>query len=355
MTNPTATVLIVDDEMHNRKLLEVLLRHKGYVTLSATGGEQALAMMTQCTPDLILLDIMMPDMDGYQVARILKANPATAIIPIIMVTAQIDRSTRLAGLNAGVEEFLTKPVDQAELWLRVRNLLRLKDALQQSKESLQQLLAHQDKTKEEERKRIAREIHDDLGQNLMALRIDISMLHARTAGGHRLLHRGVSVALDNIDATIKSVRAIINDLRPFELELGLQAAVAWQLKKFERVSGVACQFDINAPPADNPQLGDLETLTIFRILQESLSNVARHSYATRVDVNLKWSAHGLAMQVKDDGIGMQADAAPKTNAFGIVGIKERVSLLGGELFIDGSSGHGTLLSVFIPIDNSTLI
>ena len=354
MTDSTATILIIDDEIHNRKLFEVFLRYKGYTTLSAANGEQALAAIAQCVPDLILLDIMMPGMDGYQLAVILKANPTTSSIPIIMVTAQIDRNIRLAGLDAGVEEFLTKPVDQAELWLRVRNLLRLKKALQQSKKSLQQLLAHQDQTKEEERKRIAREIHDDLGQNLLALRIDISMLHARTAHGHRLLHRGVSVALDNIDATIKSVRTLINDLRPFELELGLQAAVAWQLKKFERVSGLACRFDIDAPLANNVQLNDLQTLTIFRILQESLSNIERHSCATRVDVKLKLSARGWSMHVKDDGIGIDADAVKKTNSFGIVGIKERVSSLGGEFAINGSSGQGTLLSVFIPIDNSVL-
>lgn len=127
MTDPAATILIVDDEMQNRKLLEALLRSEGYVTLSAANGEEALGAIAQRAPDLVLLDIMMPGMDGYQVASILKANPATSNIPIIMVTAQIDRSARLAGLNAGAEEFLTKPVDRAELSLRVRNLLRLKE------------------------------------------------------------------------------------------------------------------------------------------------------------------------------------------------------------------------------------
>ena len=125
MSSP-ATILIVDDEITNCRLLEVLLRPEGYRTQSAANGAAALASIARCAPDLILLDIMMPDMDGYQVASALKASPATAQIPIIMVTAQIDRSARLAGLNAGAEEFLTKPVDRAELWLRVRNLLRLK-------------------------------------------------------------------------------------------------------------------------------------------------------------------------------------------------------------------------------------
>ena len=122
-----STILIVDDEIHNRKLLEVLLRPEGYRTRSAANGEEALASIAQLAPDLILLDIMMPGMNGYQVTSILKANPVTANIPIIMVTAQIEHSARLAGLDAGAEEFLTKPVNRPELWVRVRNLLRLKE------------------------------------------------------------------------------------------------------------------------------------------------------------------------------------------------------------------------------------
>ncbi len=121
-----ANILIVDDEIHNRKLFEVLLQPEGYLTRSAANGEDALASIAQSAPDLILLDVMMPGIDGYEVASRLKANPATANIPIIMVTAQIDSNARLNGLSAGAEEFLTKPVDRTELWLRVRNLLRLK-------------------------------------------------------------------------------------------------------------------------------------------------------------------------------------------------------------------------------------
>jgi diguanylate cyclase (GGDEF)-like protein/PAS domain S-box-containing protein len=120
------TILIVDDESRNRKLLEVLLLPEGYRTVMAASGEEALAKIAEQAPDLILLDIMMPGMDGYAVARAIKANESTSNIPIIMLTAQIDREARLAGLSAGAEEFLTKPVDRAELWLRVRNLLRLK-------------------------------------------------------------------------------------------------------------------------------------------------------------------------------------------------------------------------------------
>lgn len=125
--NAPVTILIVDDEAQNCRLFDALLRPAGYLTQIAFSGEAAIASIASQAPDLILLDIMMPGMDGFAVARLLKATSATSSIPIIMVTALADRSARLAGLKAGVEEFMTKPVDRAELWLRVRNLLRLKE------------------------------------------------------------------------------------------------------------------------------------------------------------------------------------------------------------------------------------
>jgi len=119
-------ILVVDDEPTNRQLLEVMLAPEGYRVLTAASGEDALALIGITPPDLILLDIMMPGMDGHQVAAALKANVATKSIPIIMVTALDDRAARMHGLRAGAEDFLTKPVDRAELCVRVRNLLRLK-------------------------------------------------------------------------------------------------------------------------------------------------------------------------------------------------------------------------------------
>ncbi|RFC33985.1 MAG: diguanylate cyclase (GGDEF) domain-containing protein [Candidatus Nitrotoga sp. LAW] len=122
-----ATILIVDDETKNRSLLEAMLKPEGYLTITASSGEEALAAVAKNSPDLILLDVMMPGIDGYHVATQLKANPATRNLPIIMLSALDDRSSKLAGLSAGAEDFLTKPIDRAELWVRVRNLLRLKE------------------------------------------------------------------------------------------------------------------------------------------------------------------------------------------------------------------------------------
>jgi signal transduction histidine kinase len=119
-------ILIVDDQRHNAELLKVMLTPEGYHLLTASSGQEALGRLAEQQPDLILLDVMMPGMDGYEVAGKIKENPATRNIPVIMLTALDDRNARMLGLNAGAEDFLTKPVDRAELCVRVRNLLRLK-------------------------------------------------------------------------------------------------------------------------------------------------------------------------------------------------------------------------------------
>jgi DNA-binding response OmpR family regulator len=125
MTLSTARILIVDDELSNRESLEHLLQTEGYTTLTADSGKKALLLVLDRAPDLMLLDVTMPDIDGYSVASMVKANPATANIPIIMVSANSGRGARVVGLNSGAEAYLTKPVDPAELALKVRNLLRL--------------------------------------------------------------------------------------------------------------------------------------------------------------------------------------------------------------------------------------
>ena len=110
MASQPATLLIVDDEPQVRKLLETLLQHEGYQTLSASSGEEALQLVARQPPDLILLDIMMPGMDGYEVASQLKGDETTAGIPIIMLSALSEPSARVSGLETGAEEFISKPV-----------------------------------------------------------------------------------------------------------------------------------------------------------------------------------------------------------------------------------------------------
>ncbi|HEV7816428.1 MAG TPA: sensor histidine kinase [Janthinobacterium sp.] len=256
---------------------------------------------------------------------------------------------RYAWLEARVSQLNTKhlQVKQA-LVSRIFEHERAEEALRQSEIRLHELLAHQEYIKEEERKRIAREIHDQLGQNLMALRIDISALEARSSQAHPRLRKWVGAALDNLDGAVKSVRAIINDLRPFELELGLLAAVEWQLKNFARISGITYELKVGDTPFGY-EIGDQSTLALFRILQEALSNITRHSMASKAEVSLSRSASTLFMAVRDNGIGAFPNDKRKPNSFGLVGIGERLNALGGEFSINGSAGKGFTLSISIPI------
>ena len=140
LADSPACILIVDDERHNRELLEVMLKPEGFILLSAATGEEALTIVARQPPDLILLDVMMPGMSGYEVVERIKSDPDAKSIPVIMLTALDDRNARMLGLSAGAEDFLTKPVDRAELSVRVRNLLRMKsysDKLQGTLESLE--------------------------------------------------------------------------------------------------------------------------------------------------------------------------------------------------------------------------
>jgi len=147
-----ACILVVDDERHNRELLEIMLKPDGFLLLSAASGEEALALIARQPPDLILLDVMMPGMNGYDVAGKIKSDPATKNIPVIMLTALDDRNARMLGLNAGAEDFLTKPVDRPELSVRVRNLLRIKaygDRLRHALDTLESVNAQLDRNTKE--------------------------------------------------------------------------------------------------------------------------------------------------------------------------------------------------------------
>ena len=222
--------------------------------------------------------------------------------------------------------------------------------LQRTNENLRRLAAHAESIKESERKRIAREIHDDLGQNLLALRIEVDLLASRT-GRHPRLHARTRWMLEQIDATIKSVRQIINDLRPHVLDLGLTAAVDWQIAEFQRRTGVSCEL---VSHNHDLHVSDRCATTLFRILQESLTNVSRHARATSVRVELAVDPESISMTVRDDGIGLHKAGRQKPGSFGLVGIEERVRILGGRCVISSRPNAGTTVQVSIPAAENLL-
>ena len=224
-------------------------------------------------------------------------------------------------------------------------------ALRQSHAQLRQLALHLETVKEDERKRISRDIHDELGQNLLALRIDISMLSARTQGSHPLLHGKVATVLGNIDTTIRSVRGIMNELRPMALDLGLQAAIEWQVGDFRKRSGIACQLHIR-DEALFAAIGSQAEIALFRIVQEALSNVMRHARASEVAIELSSDAGAVYVSISDNGVGITAQQQRKKQCFGLIGIRERVRALDGQVEIGvPPAGTGCRLWLRVPLQS----
>jgi signal transduction histidine kinase len=231
---------------------------------------------------------------------------------------------------------------------------RAETALRQSERKLQDLLAHQHVTREDERKQISRRLHDSLAQNLLALRIDIVMMHQQTTGRHYRLRDRIGAALDNIDITLRSVKELLGELRPACLELGLLATIEMELRKFARASGIA--FDLRADPGLSELLLDEEeVLTVHRVLQESLNNIYRHSLASRVNVQLEASADKLALTITDNGIGFDQAAPRKPNSYGLLDLVERVATHCGHLVVTSARGDGTEVRLHLPLAPASLI
>lgn len=220
-------------------------------------------------------------------------------------------------------------------------------ALRLSEQKLHDLLAHQHANREAERKRISGEIHDSLAQNLLALRIDIAMLYQHTAIRHGRLHDLASAALDNVDTTLRTVKQVMGDLRPAGLELGLQATLELEVRKFVRASGIACQLESEA--VADLMLDEDIVLTTCRILQECLNNVFRHSLASRVSVLVGVHENMLDMVVSDNGIGFDPSAPRKSRCYGLLALEQRLGAHGGSLSISSDRTHGTAVTVRLPI------
>lgn len=231
---------------------------------------------------------------------------------------------------------------------KVLALQRAEATLRTSEQKLHELLAHQLATREDERKRISQELHDSLAQNLLALRIDIVMMHQHTTNRHYRLRDRIGAALDNVDLTLRTVKSLLGELRPPGLELGLQATVEMELRKFTRASGIAGALSA-APAIDELVMGEEELLTVYRVLQECLNNVFRHSLASRVQVGLAFASNRLTMRIVDNGIGFDPAAPRKPGSFGLFDLDERVAGHGGTLVVRRARRHGTEVLLTLPI------
>jgi signal transduction histidine kinase len=346
-----ARILLVDDEPKSLFALQQLLSTLGQNLMVAQSGEEALRLALRNDFAVILLDVRMPGIDGFETARLIRARERSKSTPIIFLTAAADEMTSMfRGYEVGAVDYLMKPVIPDVLKSKVAvfvELFRKSERLRESEDKLRRLAAHLISIREEERAHIAREIHDELGQVLTGLKMEVTWLAKRLKEKPLIEKTDSMCAL--IDSTVQTVRKIATGLRPEMLDdMGLVAAVAWQAKEFQKRTGIRCRASL--PPETKLDI-DVST-TMFRIFQEILTNVARHSRATRVDIELEVADSEVSLEVVDNGIGIQDDELTAKKSLGLLGMQERALLFGGEVSVIGSPGHGTRVSVTIPLRKS---
>lgn len=222
---------------------------------------------------------------------------------------------------------------------------RIELELAGSREQLRELSAHLESVREEEKARIAREVHDELGQMLTVLKLETSMCELAYADLDPGLHERLNSMKRLISQLFQLVRDVATALRPPILDAGIASAIEWQARRFEARTQIPCLVEV---PDNLPMLSDAKAIGLFRILQEALTNVMRHAQAHTVELSLTLDDGMLCMTIADDGCGFVLEQGRPTS-FGLVGMRERVLMLGGRLLLDSESGEGTTLLVYIPL------
>lgn len=501
--HPSGTILLADDSPLDRHLLTRLLERWGYSVLAVNDGAAVLAAVAQGRPDLVLLDIYMPDMDGYETCARLKAEPGCADIPVIFISAASAVEDRVQAFASGGVDYIAKPIKseevqariathltlqalrrdletrvrvrtaeleaanrrlsaevierrQAEAALQERNALihclvdaniigvmfwgknyrivdanaaflelfglrredllagrvaweqlvapedhettrraraamavgqavlpyektclradgtrfpvlvgsarmagevergvsfvldlseakRMERELRESRQRVRDLAAHWEGAVEEERKRIARELHDEQGSLLTALKMDMSLLRRDLGEVPPDIRRRLETVQKLLDDTVGVMRQVASQLRPAMLNLGIVPALEWLTDDFRQRTGIACTFETSG---DAP-LDDGRATALFRIVQESLTNVMRHAAASAVTIRLNLLGQQVELSVADDGKGFDPSQV-RPRSFGLVGMGERLEALSGTLRINSVPGQGTTLYITIP-------
>lgn len=442
------TILIADDDANLRTLARLTLNDPEYHIIEATNGREALDLMRSLHPDLLILDWMMPNMNGIEVTLALQEDPHTASIPILMLTAKARAEDQQRGRAAGVQNYLLKPfsplalreqinriwntpahepaietinqsragetsflfpppeADHAQTILFAHDLVRvinaerqkvaalaetnlalqaeieerkrIENTLRQTQAELEHRVAERTAAlslandqltqeitarrqaeeglhilsrqvldaQESERRRLARELHDEIGQALTAIKFN---LHAAQRQPETFKTR-LDDSLGIVDYTLQQVRNLSFDLRPAMLdELGLVAAINWYMGRQAERGGFTPHITTATLP---PNLGPTIATTCFRVVQEAVTNAIRHAHAKDVWIDLQHNATTVSLTLRDNGEGFDVPAAQERAALGasmgLPGMRERVRLAGGQIQIDSVPGQGTIIHLNLP-------
>jgi PAS domain S-box-containing protein len=338
--------------------------------------EHSFAGIARMTADGVLVDCndAMARMFGCRsTEELLKADPSLFYFDLAEQRRLIEELLNKGSLRN--REFLMKRIDGSPVWTLINaSVFRPNDESEpmfegvilditerkQTEQQLQQLyqqsrtlLARLETIREEERIRISREIHDNLGQILTGLKLDFSWLEKRLAhssdeGLIRKTGAKLAEIADLLEEAIQTVRDIATELRPSVLDtLGLRAAIHWQAKEFERRTGIHCVITLCREPGN---LSDDKATALFRIFQEVLTNITRHAKASKVKIELVESSDELLLTVHDNGVGISEEQRRNTKSLGLLGMRERATIFGGSVTVKGEPKRGTTVQVTMPLD-----
>ena len=357
--NPNAkldpvNILMVDDQPAKLLSYEAMLEELGENLLKSTSGRDALELLLKTEVAVVLMDVSMPELDGFQLAEMIREHPRFQETAIIFVSAvHLTDLDRLKGYQRGGVDYVSVPVVPDLLRAKVSifaELHRKAKQLETLNKELRHLSYRLMTTQDEERRRIARELHDGLGQDLIAAKMMLSSVN-QGQGSFASKQPSVAEALSMINAAIGQVRTLSHLLHPPLLdEMGLFAALRWYLDGFSKRSGVKTVLDISQGlPNLEPEL----EMAIFKVVQESLTNVFKHAGASEAIVRVEECDGSALVSVADNGKGLGSVPEPLDSSgygMGMVSMKHRVEEYGGQLFLR-DTGSGTLVEARIPLRN----
>ena len=357
--NPERTLRLLhleDSELDHVLMLAQVRRGGLNVEVRRVDSEAEFLRALEQPWDVIVSDYNLPGFSGLVALDLLMASGHD--IPFVLVSGEIGEDTAVEAMRNGASDYLLKNnlarlvpallhAVEGHLTRRAREQADLE--LGASKQRLRELAQHLQTSIEMERAAIAREIHDDVGGSLTALKFDLAWM-ARHSNSAELLAR-LNSAQETVSLAIESSQRIMHNLRPAILEQGLLAALQWMAARFERRTGVSCQL---RTPQAVPPLPSGVPLVAYRTAQEALTNITKHAQASRVEIDLSMAGGVLSLEISDNGCGLSPDDLAKARSFGIRGLHERAGTVGG--WVDLSSGAGgTTLILSIPLQDGVFV
>ena len=354
LAGPRLRVLHLEDSPLDHDLAIVHLHRAGLKVDAVRVDSEAgfVRALTEAGPwDLVLSDFNLPGFNGLRAQQLLQDSGL--LVPFILVSGEIGEDTAVAAMRNGASDYLLKhnlarlaPAVEHAIAANRERLARLAAdrALAASRQRLSELAQHLQTSIEMERAAIAREIHDDVGGSLTAIKFDLAWI-SRHVPQPEVQHR-VASALETVAHAVEASQRIMHNLRPAILEQGLVPALQWMAQQFEKRNALPCKF---LSTHEAVQLPPGVPLVAYRFAQEALTNIAKHARAGRVTVDLSVSGGVLSVEVSDNGRGLSQDDLAKARSFGLRGLHERASTVGGWVEVSSSPG-GTVLMLSVPLE-----